>query len=438
MKKRALLLLIIAILLGNSIIYELPSFAVDDATYYGDGTTAKLVDVKAYLNDVYANTPYISISTANGKEKVYFNVEYFIDLGLYAYGDPETVVQIGSMNDFKEVEDGYYVDSSSGTQIRGEYRYIGLSPTGLPVSNSRFPPEQEQVDFSELAPMKYSELSDYRKKKYNIYGVDNEAYKSIQSIIDNSTSPALAFLNEGVSNVPFSGHLQQMGYMNLDGKPAISLFEYGIIYNWSVNGGTIRMFFKSVKTGDFYCYKTFVGPVSLKFCKKAPDIEVLINTSQNKTTYVIPVGADYVDIPVRVIGSVIDNVGYLTAFERKYSFTRFDITKVDLYLNDSNVKIQNNSTDMNAAYYFGEVTTIRVYRDDMPDKVASICLVGRADVDFGGVIFSGENSITVTVVLQQKTQTPIPTIAPVHTAEPEPTKDVTSLEKQWFDAYRRW
>ena len=93
---------------------------------------------------------------------------------------------------------------------------------------------------------------------------------------------------------------------------------------------------------------------------------------------------------------------------------------------------------MNAAYYFGEVTTIRVYRDDMPDKVASICLVGRADVDFGGVIFSGENSITVTVVLQQKTQTPIPTIAPVHTAEPEPTKDVTSLEKQWFDAYRRW
>ena len=216
MKKSTLLFLII-ILLGNIILYELPSSAVDDPTFYGDGTTAKLVDVRQYLNDVYANTPYISILTVNGKEKVYFNVEYFIDLGLYAYGTPETVVAIGSVNDFKEVEDGYYIDTSSGAAIRGEYRYIGLSPTGLPVSNSRFPPEQEQVDFSELAPMKYSELSDYRKKKYNIYGVDNEAYRSIQSIIDSSSSPALSFLNEGVSNVPLSGQLQQMGYMTPEG-----------------------------------------------------------------------------------------------------------------------------------------------------------------------------------------------------------------------------
>ena len=86
----------------------------------------------------------------------------------------------------------------------------------------------------------------------------------------------------------------------------------------SVNGGTIRMFFKSVKTGEFYCYKTFVGPVSLKFSKKEPDIAVWLNTTQNKTTYVIPIGADYVDIPVRVMSSVIDNYGYLTAFEKKY------------------------------------------------------------------------------------------------------------------------
>ena len=41
MKKSTLLFLII-ILLGNIILYELPSFAVDDPTFYGDGTTAKL------------------------------------------------------------------------------------------------------------------------------------------------------------------------------------------------------------------------------------------------------------------------------------------------------------------------------------------------------------------------------------------------------------
>lgn len=437
MKKSTLLFLII-ILLGNIILYELPSFAVDDPTFYGDGTTAKLVDVRQYLNDVYANTPYISISTVNGKEKVYFNVEYFIDLGLYAYGNPETVVAIGSVNDFKEVEDGYYVDTSSGAAIRGEYRYIGLSPTGLPVSNSRFPPEQEQVDFSELAPMKYSELSDYRKKKYNIYGVDNEAYRSIQSIIDSSSSPALSFLNEGVSNVPLSGQLQQMGYMNPEGSPTISLFEYGIIYNWSVNGGTIRMFFKSVKTGEFYCYKTFVGPVSLKFSKKEPDIAVWLNTTQNKTTYVIPIGADYVDIPVRVMSSVIDNYGYLTAFEKKYSFTRSDITGVELSLNDSDVMVEHHSIDMSAAYYTGQITNLRVRREDMQSRVMTLQLVGRSDVDFGGVIFSGEGNLEITVVLQQSNRTPTPAATQEPKPSLEPTKGTHASEQPIFDAYRRW
>ena len=234
MKRIILFMLIVASVITNIACF-IPAEAIDDPSYYGDGTIAKLVDIRGYLTDVYANTPYISITTQDGIKKIYFNVEYFIDLGLYAYGDPQSVVEIGSVNDFKEVEDGYYIDSSSGTDIRGEYRYIGLSPTGLPVSNSRFPPDREQVDFSELEPMRYSELSDHRKRKYNIYGVDNEAYQSIQSIIDSAASPALDFLNEGISDVPLRGHLDEMGYIDNTGKPTISLFEYGIIYNWSVN-----------------------------------------------------------------------------------------------------------------------------------------------------------------------------------------------------------
>lgn len=447
MKKIILIMLIIAIVITNA-VWITPVLAVDDASYYGDGTTAKLSDIREYLTDVYANTPYISIDTEEGNKKIHFNVEYFIDLGLYAYGDPESVVEIGSVNDFKEVEDGYYIDSSSGEEVRGEYRYIGLSPTGLPVSNSRFPPDQEQVDFSELAPMKYSDLSDYRKKKYNIYGVDNEAYKAIQSIIDSAASPALDFLNEGVSDVPLRGHLDEMGYIDDSGKPSISLFEYGIIYNWSVNGGTIRMFFKSVKTGDFYCYKTFVGPVSLKYSKKAPEIEVLMSTTYNETTYYITAGRNYVDIPVMVTGCVVDYINKTSAFQRKYSFIRTDVTGVELFLNGHNVEIIGESEDVEAAYYFGETLKIRVYRKDLTKKVNEVALFGCAEVSFGGVVFSGENEISVTVVVSAPATptpkstascTPQPTTEPTAEPTPEPTfSPVNPTENNKIAAHRRW
>lgn len=439
MKRTILFMLIVAIVITNIACF-IPVSAIDDPSYYGDGTIAKLVDIREYLTDVYANTPYISITTQEGIKKIYFNVEYFIDLGLYAYGDPQSVVEIGSVNDFKEVEDGYYIDSSSGTDIRGEYRYIGLSPTGLPVSNSRFPPDREQVDFSELEPMKYSELSDHRKRKYNIYGVDNEAYQSIQSIIDSAASPALDFLNEGISDVPLRGHLDEMGYIDNTGKPTISLFEYGIIYNWSVNGGTIRMFFRSVETGEFYCYKTFVGPVSPRFCKKAPEIEVLMSTVNNKTTYYIPAGKNYVDIPVLITGCVVDYYGRLSAFQRKYSFTREDVTDVGLSLNAHNVDVMGESADTEAAYYHGKTFTIRVYRRDFRNKVNEVALLACADVSFGGVIFTGENEMTVTVVVQSNA-TPAPQSSPqaTATATEEPALSPSATPSpDGFVAHRRW
>ena len=65
-------------------------------------------------------------------------------------------------------------------------------------------------------------------------------------------------------------------------------------------------------------------------------------------------------------------------------------------------------------------------------------LVGRSDVDFGGVIFSGEGNLEITVVLQQNNRTPTPAATQEPKPSLEPTKGAHASEQPIFDAYRRW
>ncbi|MBE7067429.1 MAG: hypothetical protein E7385_07765 [Ruminococcaceae bacterium] len=383
--------------------------AQDDASYYGDGTTATWEDIKGYLNDLYANLPYISIETDNGNVKMYFNVEMFIDLGLYVYGDPNSITDIGSVNDFKEVENGYFVQSTDTGDIRGEYRYIGLSTSGSPVSNSRFPHDQEQKPYEELRPMKYSDLSDWRKKKYNIVGVNNDAFEPIREIIDSDISPALDFINEGISDVPLRQQLTVMNCME-GSTPLISLFDYGIIYSWDVNGGSIRMFFKLAEDDTFYCYATFVGPVSLALSKKAPKLICDISPAMGTKTYYIKPEESYTDIPICIAGGVIDNYNNLSDFGKRYSFTRDDITGRRLTLNNFDRMIISEQYEDDLYSFVGETLYVRVYKNELTSLKAPYFLKGRIDVDFGNMTLTTTASNILTIITI--TPSPVPQITP--------------------------
>ena len=398
--------------------------ALDDASYYGDGTTATWDDIKEYLNDLYANMPCVSIETDKGIYIMDFNVEMFIDLGLYVYGDPESVAEIGSVNDFKEVENGYFVQETESGDIRGEYRYIGLSTSGSPVSNSRFPHDQEQKPYEELRPMKYSELSDWRKKKYNIVGVNNDAYEAIRDIIDSNISPALAFINEGISTEPLGSQLNVMGCMNGD-TPLISLFEYGIIYSWDVNGGSIRMFFKLAADDTFYCYATFIGPVSLELSKKVPRLICDVSPADGSQIYYIRPDESYVDIPVCIAGGVIDNYYNLSAFGKKYSFTRDEITDRRLVLNNVDRPIIYEQYEDDIYSFVGKTLYIRVYKDELVSSPASYYLKGQIYVTFGEMTLStiSRNTLIIVTLTPSPEATAGPLVTP--TAEPAESPLVT-------------
>ena len=67
--------------------------------------------------------------------KFYFNMELFSDLGLYVYGEPSSVQFSGTVNDFKAADYGYFRVQSNGNLTKGEYRYLGYSLNGVPMTN---------------------------------------------------------------------------------------------------------------------------------------------------------------------------------------------------------------------------------------------------------------------------------------------------------------
>lgn len=424
MKRITIFLLVTIIGIASFHLSSINVLAVDDSTYYGDGTSAGWDDIKEYINELYANLPYISVDTDNGKQVFYFNVEIFIDLGLYVYGGPESIAEIGSVNDFKETQTGYFIQEKEDSTIKGEYRYIGLSTTGAPVSNSRFPPDHARLDFDEMAPMKYSDLTDARKKKYNIYGVNNDAYAAIADIIDSSQSPAFAFLNEGISDVPLGEQLNIMGYMQ-DGEPLISLFEYGIIYSWDINGGMIRMFFKQVETDLFYCYATFVGPVSLEFTKKIPSLLLDISMPEGKKYYLKP-DQEYIDVPICIAGGIVDNYASLSDFGKKYTFLRTDITDKKLVLCKQERKIINEIEEEDTYSFIGETLYLRLYRSQFTRKLDAVSLVGNIYVYFGNLVITTTVKDVLTIVVEEATPAPnvLPTATPIATPSPDATASV--------------
>ena len=193
MKHRAsiILLLIFFVLFGKAT--RIHTNAYNNSAFYGDNTAITWDDIQPHLSPVYQNTPSISISNGYTTKKFNFNIELFWDLGLYVYGTPESVSFTGIENDFKPTNYGYFVSPSNN--LKGEYRYLGYSLYGVPITNKRFPNDLPPIPYDDMTLLKYTELPDHLKQSYNISGLSNERYIPLRNIIESPDSPIWNFTN---------------------------------------------------------------------------------------------------------------------------------------------------------------------------------------------------------------------------------------------------
>ena len=300
--------------------------AKDDASFYGDGTTATWEDISQYISPLYKNTPYINVSNGSVSKQFYFNTELFIDLGLYVYGEPVSVQFSGAVNDFKAADYGYF-RANGENSAKGEYRYLGYSINGIPMTNTRFPNEVSH-DSSEMTLMRYTDLPENLKVTYNVQGANNAAYAYIRDLIEAADSPVWDFENfsNGVS-ITLREKLKQLGLM-ANGIPSVSIFDYAVIYSWAESGGSIRVFYQSKTNKEVISYATFTGPVSIDFSRKVPPFTSKIEVVKEHPNYIgndtfyMKKGAANITLSVNIRAALQDNYANLSEFAKQHSYTR--------------------------------------------------------------------------------------------------------------------
>lgn len=342
--KKHLLIFMAVLLVFTSIDFTTNNYlqAADDKSYYGDGVSAKWDDISPYLSVLYRNTPYISISNGKTVNTFFFNIELFWDLGLYVYGDPNSVQFTGTVNDFKAAANGYFRTGESTKPTLGEYRYLGYSISGVPITNSRFPTEM-QSDGSTITLIKYSELPENLKSSYGVNNYSNVSYMEIRDLIENPLSPAWDFTTV-INNeeVTLRERLSHLGLFK-NNVPSVSLLDYGIVYSWAESGGVIRLFFRFGKYGEKYSYATFTGPVSVDFSMKFPCLEASMNVkgkeenTTGKNTFYINASDGSLSFDIMLHGIMKDSLGDLSVFAKKYTYTREQMTGYSIVIDNKNV-----------------------------------------------------------------------------------------------------
>lgn len=434
-------LLIITVLLFISIIAPDISYAKDDKTYYGDGTAAAWEDIAQYLSPLYKNTPYINIS--NGKEvrKFYFNIELFMDLGLYVYGEPASVQFTGAVNDFTKADYGYFIENAN---IKGEFRYLGYSVSGVAMTNVRFPNEMDP-DASEMVLMRYTDLPDALKVTYNIVGVNNNIYSPIRDLIDADDSPVWDFENLSYgAMVTLRSRFDDFGLLQ-NGRPSVSIFDYGVIYSWAETGGSVRIFYHPKNNSEAIRYATFTGPVSIDHLRKVPAFTSSISVSKDNpayigsNTFIMKQGQSYLQLQLGMQAVFADNFARLTDFGKQYTYTRQQMKSVTLTAQNNTVNDAVTTFEPNEVITSGSVNTYKIFASSLSPGWNAVRLFGIATLQLDGrklisqceTLIYIQYDIPVSPSSLPSTPTPVITPYPSHaSAKPSPTP--------YYEIFRKW
>lgn len=420
--------------------------AKDNKNFYGDGTSAQWADIAPFLSVIYKNTPYISVSNGKTIQKFYFNTEIFCDLGLCVYGEPNSVQFTGTVNDFKAAANGYFRVDKAEHSTAGEYRFLGFSINGIPVTNSRFPSEFE-INTGNARLVKYTDLPANVKKLFGVNNLNNAMYISIKDLIESINSPIWNFTTTvSGKDESIRERLTKLGIFK-NGKATVSLVEYGIFYSWAESGGVVRLFFASGSGADtFYSYATFSGPVTVDFVMKFPSASSLLNISGESSqkigenTFLMPQTAKQLSFDITLQGIMNDNNKILSDFARRYTYTRNQMTGHEIYINNMVIKSTTTRFDENAVLFEGTLRNFTVR--------ASQLVPGRNTITVNGVlkIYFGNNpstryiyapcSLDITIVYSPITPTPSPT--PNVTPEQEPTESIPPRRTHCFEISRKW
>ena len=431
----------------------LPISAKDDKTFYGDGTTAGWEDISQYFSPLYKNTPYISVSNGSSSMKFYFNMELFSDLGLYVYGEPSSVQFSGAVNDFKAADYGYFRVQSNGNLTKGEYRYLGYSLNGVPMTNTRFPNET-QTNFSEMTLMKYTDLPESLKETYNVKGIDNESYHVIRDLIEAKDSPVWDFenMNNGIS-ITLRERLEGFGLMQ-DGIPSISLLDYAIVYSWAETGGIIRVFYQSKNDKEVIRYATFTGPVSTDFARKIPSFKSELSIPEDQpdlidaNTFYLGPGRKRLSIRIDMHAILEDHYAELTEFGKAHSYTRTHIKNLTLSANNTTLQNTELQYNANTVIAHGYILNYKIYASSLKPGRNTFTLSGNAVVQLGKKYVLSRCSLDIVILYDPGVESnPSPSPSPIISPSPSPisppsftpekTVGPASSAKQ-FNVSRKW
>ena len=407
-----------AILCGN-IHFQ----AADNKSYYGDGTSAKWADLAPYLPILYRNTPYISVSNGKSTKTFNFNIELFCDLGLFVYGEPNSVQFTGTVNDFKATSGGYFRSENSKDAYSGEFRFLGYSIHAIPITNSRFP-DEVKANGAKVSLVKYSDLPIILKTLYNINSLANEAFISIRDLIESANSPVWNFTTTmNGKEVSLRQRLTELELFKND-KPSISLLDYGIVYSWAESGGVVRLFFRSEKNSEpFYSYATFSGPVSIDFSAKLPQASSSMKIANNpsgkigQNTFYMGSKDKTLSFEIALNGVMHDDFGKLSEFMKQFAYTRDNMAKYSINIEDKEIYNVSLNFDENSVSFNGTLRDYVVHSSQLVNGRNVIKLKGCLK------IFFSRNSITRVVeapcfleitVVYEKSATQIPTATPTN------------------------
>lgn len=429
--KKSFALLYVLLTVVCAFLYVPTSVAAkDDASFYGDGTTAAWEDISQYISPLYKNVPYINVSNGSVTKQFYFNTELFIDLGLYVYGEPASVQFSGAVNDFKAADYGYF-RANGENSTKGEYRYLGYSINGIPMTNTRFPNEVSH-DSSEMTLMRYTDLPEDLKITYNVQGANNAAYAYIRDLIEAADSPVWDFENfsNGVS-ITLRDKLQQLGLMT-NGTPSLSIFDYAVIYSWAETGGSIRVFYQSKTNKEVISYATFTGPVSIDFSRKVPEFTSKIQVVKDHPNYIgndtfyMKKGAANITLFLNISATLHDNYANLSDFGKQHSYTRDQVSGFFLLRKNKPIfdaVTQRNSNDITKVSSSQKNT---IAESALQPGRNAITMSAKAQVMFQDRILMSNCSTTVYIFYDaDEPQTPSP--KPSASATPSPPPPTPSV-----------
>ncbi len=353
-------------------------------SYYGDGTAVLWEDLAAVLPSPYNKTPYLNVVTPNGTKRYEFNREMYIDQGFLVYGDPSAAQDFGYANPFKAVENGYFRSLPGGNGISGEYRYLGVSISGVLQTNTHFPDDDTAGGpaGANLRVVKYKDLPASYQKAYAVPASGNQYFAPIQKLIDAPDSPAWDFTNNMAgTQVTLRSRFQQAGLTDF------SLFEYGLVYSWAAGSGSIRLFFQLKDNPSVYRYATFVGTVSPEWQKAFPGLSCRLISEQVTAggLYTMRPGEDVFRLSVQVEGTFPDCHASLSSSQKVFRFTREDVEGYRIAFESRPSSDASVVTFENDRVVFrGDTWNIQYNREDLSSGYHSMILSGISEIRIGG------------------------------------------------------